>query len=110
MQMQIKKRDRKMKRGAVTMETAILCIMVAAAVIIAVIVFGHAVWRGLDTAKGATAGYGCESGKAFKEYSAQAMRKEKRPSVLKQLRTIAAKIAELPGKVVNRDKKRELDR
>ena len=47
---------------------------------------------------------------AFNEYSAKALNREKRPSVLKQLRTIAAKIAELPGKVVNRDKKRELDR
>ena len=67
----LKKNDRKLKRGAVTMETAILCVMVAAAVIIAVVVFGHAVWRGLDTAKGATAGYGGESGEAFKEYSEQ---------------------------------------
>ena len=47
---------------------------------------------------------------AFNEYSAKALNREKRPSVLKQLRSIAAKIAELPGKVVNRDKKRELDR
>jgi hypothetical protein len=43
-------------------------------------------------------------------FKAKALNKEKRPSVLKQLRTIAAKITELPGKVVNRDKKRELDR
>lgn len=47
---------------------------------------------------------------AFNEYSAKALNREKRPSVLKQLRTIAARIAQLPGKVVNRDKKRELDR
>ena len=47
---------------------------------------------------------------AIRKDSAKALNKEKRPSVLKQLRTIAAKIAELPGKVVNRDKKRELDR
>ena len=47
---------------------------------------------------------------AFNEYSAKALTREKRPSALKQLRTIASKIAELPGKVVNRDKKRELDR
>ena len=47
---------------------------------------------------------------AFKEYSAKIMNRSRRPSVLKQLRTIAAKIAELPGKVVNRDKKREFDR
>ena len=67
----LKKDGRELKRGAVTMETVILCIMVAAAVIIAVIVFGHAVWRGLDTAKGATAGYGVESGKAAQEYSEQ---------------------------------------
>ena len=30
--------------------------------------------------------------------------------VLKQLRAIAAKIVELPGKVINRDKKREHER
>ena len=47
---------------------------------------------------------------AFNEYSAKALKKSERPSVLKQLRQIAAKIAELPGRVVNRDKKRELDR
>ncbi|ERL22974.1 hypothetical protein HMPREF1986_00150 [Oribacterium sp. oral taxon 078 str. F0263] len=47
---------------------------------------------------------------AFNEYSAKALQKSKRPSVLKQLRAIAAKVAELPGKVVNHDKKRELDR
>lgn len=47
---------------------------------------------------------------AFNEYSAKTMNREKRPSVLKQLRSIAAKIAELPGKVVNRDKKREHER
>ena len=47
---------------------------------------------------------------AFNEYSAKALAKSTRPSVLKQLRSIAAKVAELPGKVVNRDKKRELDR
>ena len=47
---------------------------------------------------------------AFNEYTAKTMNREKRPSVLKQLRSIAAKIAELPGKVVNRDKKREHER
>lgn len=47
---------------------------------------------------------------AFNEYSAKALNRAKRPSILKQLRTIAAKVAELPSKVVNRDKKRELDR
>ena len=47
---------------------------------------------------------------AFNEYSAKTLARSKKPSVLKQLRSIAAKVAELPGKVVNRDKKRELDR
>ncbi|MBQ8053392.1 MAG: PcfB family protein [Lachnospiraceae bacterium] len=47
---------------------------------------------------------------AFNEYSAKALRRSERPSVLKQLRQIAARIAELPGRAVNRDKKRELDR
>ncbi len=47
---------------------------------------------------------------AFKEYSAKIMNRPRRPSVLKQLRAIAAKIAELPGKVINRDKKREHER
>jgi len=57
--------------GVTTMEMAILCVMVAAAVVLAVIVFGHTVWRGFDTIKGATAGYGAESGEAAKEYSEQ---------------------------------------
>ena len=47
---------------------------------------------------------------AFKEYSAKIMNRSRRPSVLKQLRAIAARIAELPGKVINRDKKREHER
>ena len=47
---------------------------------------------------------------AFKEYSAKAFHRANRPSVLKQLRSIAAKIAELPGKVLNRDKQRERGR
>lgn len=47
---------------------------------------------------------------AFNEYSAKSLAKSTRPSVLKQLRSIAAKVAELPGKVVNRDKKREHER
>ena len=47
---------------------------------------------------------------AFNEYSAKTLAHSKKPSVLKQLRSLAAKVAELPGKVVNRDKKRELDR
>ena len=47
---------------------------------------------------------------AFKEYSAKIMNRSRRPSVLKQLRAIAAKIVELPGKVINRDKKREHER
>ena len=47
---------------------------------------------------------------AFNEYSAKTLAHSKKSSVLKQLRSLAAKVAELPGKVVNRDKKRELDR
>ena len=47
---------------------------------------------------------------AFNEYSAKTLDKSRKPSVLKELRSIAAKVAELPGKVINRDKKRELDR
>ena len=47
---------------------------------------------------------------AFNEYSHRALERAHRPSVLRQLRNIAARVAELPGKVVNRDKKRELDR
>ena len=44
---------------------------------------------------------------AFNEYSAKVMNRSRKPSVLKQLRSIAAKIAELPGRGVNRDKQRE---
>ena len=47
---------------------------------------------------------------AFNEYSAKTLRRADRPSVLKQLRSIAAKIAELPGKVVDRSKQREQSR
>ena len=47
---------------------------------------------------------------AFNEYSAKTFAKSSRPSVLKQLRSIAAKVRELPGKVLNRDKKREHER
>ena len=47
---------------------------------------------------------------AFNEYSAKIMNRSRKPSVLKQLRSIAAKIAELPGRVVNRDKQREQSR
>lgn len=53
------------------METTVLCVLIAAAVVVAVIVFGHTVWRGTDIMKGATAGYGLESGKAAQEYSEQ---------------------------------------
>ena len=47
---------------------------------------------------------------AFKEYSQKALRKEERPSVLDQLRKFKELVAALPGKVINREKKRELDR
>ena len=45
---------------------------------------------------------------AFKEYSAQAMRKEKRPSVLKQLKKFKALVASIPDKVRNKDKEHSL--
>ena len=47
---------------------------------------------------------------AFKEFSQKALRKEERPSVLDQLRQFKELVAVLPGKVINREKKRELDR
>ena len=47
---------------------------------------------------------------AFNEYSQRVLRKEERPSVLEQLRKIKAAILAIPGKVINRDKNRELDR
>ena len=47
---------------------------------------------------------------AFNEYSQRVLRKEERPSVLEQLRKIKAAILAIPGKVINREKKRELDR
>jgi hypothetical protein len=47
---------------------------------------------------------------AFNEYSQKALRKEERPSVLDQLRKFKELMAALPGKVINREKKRELDR
>ena len=45
---------------------------------------------------------------AFKENSAQAMRKEKRPSVLKQLKKFKALVASIPDKVRNKDKEHSL--
>lgn len=47
---------------------------------------------------------------AFNEYSAKVLNRSRKPSVLKQLRSIAAKIAELPGKVIDRSKQREQSR
>ena len=47
---------------------------------------------------------------AFNEYSQKALKKEERPSVLDQLRKLKALVASLPGKTINREKKRELDR
>ena len=46
----------------------------------------------------------------FKARDADALTAAFKPSVLKQLRSIAAKIAELPGRFVNRDKQREQSR
>ena len=47
---------------------------------------------------------------AFNEYSQKALKKDERPSVLDQLRKFKELVAALPGKVINREKKRELDR
>lgn len=47
---------------------------------------------------------------AFNEYSAKVMNRSRKPSVLKELKSIAAKLADLPGRVVNRDKQREQSR
>ena len=45
---------------------------------------------------------------AFKEYSAQTMRKEKRPSVLKELHKLKALVASIPDKVKHKDKEHTL--
>ncbi len=47
---------------------------------------------------------------AFNEYSQKALKRDDRPSVLEQLRKLKELVASLPGKVINREKKRELDR
>jgi len=47
---------------------------------------------------------------AFNEYSHRALQRSNRPSVLHQLRDIAARIATLPGRVINRDRQREQSR
>lgn len=46
--------------------------------------------------------------KAFKEYLASIMQKEKKPSVLKQLKQMKEKVASLPKKVRNKDKEQSL--
>lgn len=45
---------------------------------------------------------------AFKEYSASVLNKTKRPSVLAKLHELAQTIAELPGKVRNKEQERGL--
>lgn len=47
---------------------------------------------------------------AFNEYSQKALQKSSRPSVLQELRKLAALVAAVPGKVINRDKQREQSR
>ncbi len=47
---------------------------------------------------------------AFNEYSLKALKKDERPSVLEQLRKFKELVASIPGKAINREKKRELDR
>ena len=47
---------------------------------------------------------------AFNEYSQKALKKEERPSVLDQMKKFKELVATIPGKVLNREKKRELDR
>ena len=47
---------------------------------------------------------------AFNEYSQKALKKEERPSVLDQMKKFKELVAAIPGKVLNREKKRELDR
>ena len=46
--------------------------------------------------------------KAFKEYLASVMQKEKKPSVLKQLKQMKEKVASIPKKVRNKDKEQSL--
>lgn len=46
--------------------------------------------------------------KAFKEYLASIMHKEKKPSVIKQLKQMKEKVASLPKKVRNKDKEQSL--
>ena len=46
--------------------------------------------------------------KAFKEYLASIIQKEKKPSVLKQLKQMKEKVASLPKKVRNKDKEQSL--
>jgi len=43
---------------------------------------------------------------AFNEYSQRALQRSNRPSVLRQLREIAVRIAELPARVISRDRQR----
>ena len=43
---------------------------------------------------------------AFNEYSQRVLQRSDRPSVLSQLRELAARIAELPARVINRERQR----
>ena len=47
---------------------------------------------------------------AFNEFSQKALKKEERPSVLDEIKKMKELVTAISGKVLNREKKRELDR
>jgi len=66
------RRPRRLRRGAVMMEYVILAVLIAAACVIAVIVFGRGVVRNTDLMSKAAAGRGSRAGEAAQIYQKDA--------------------------------------
>lgn len=66
------RRAAKMRRGAALMEYVIVAVLIAAACLIGVIVFGRGIVRNTDIMNKATAGRGQRAGEAAETYRADA--------------------------------------
>lgn len=53
------------KRGAATMEMVVICVLIAAACLVGVIVFGRAIFRNTDVMNKGVSGQGEQAGKAM---------------------------------------------
>lgn len=67
-----KKHGFRMRRGAVMMEYVVVAVLVAAACVVAVVVFGRGIVRNTDLMSKAAAGRGVRAGEAAAVYQADA--------------------------------------